>query len=63
MPELQALGVRRVSEGSGPMRATMMLTRRIARELLDHGSFTSFHDDAVPYPEANRLFAARRGTP
>src|SRR6202158_750492 len=30
IPELQDLGVRRVSEGSGPMRATMMLTRKIA---------------------------------
>ena len=54
--ELRDLGVRRVSQGSGPMRATMMLTRRIARELLDHGTYASFHDDAVPYPEANRLF-------
>ncbi|MEO8345804.1 MAG: isocitrate lyase/phosphoenolpyruvate mutase family protein [Betaproteobacteria bacterium] len=54
--ELQALGVRRVSEGSGPMRATMMLTRRIARELLDKGTYTTFHADAIPYPEANGLF-------
>jgi 2-methylisocitrate lyase-like PEP mutase family enzyme len=54
--ELQALGVRRVSEGSGPMRATMMLARKIARELLDKGTYTSFHSDAIPYPEANRLF-------
>ncbi|MEO5882387.1 MAG: isocitrate lyase/phosphoenolpyruvate mutase family protein [Caldimonas sp.] len=54
--ELQALGVRRLSEGSGPMRATMMLTRRIARDLIDSGSYARFHDDAIPYPEANALF-------
>ena len=54
--ELQDLGVRRVSEGSGPMRATMMLVRRIAEELLQKGTYTSFHADAIPYPEANRLF-------
>ncbi len=54
--ELQQLGVRRVSEGSGPMRASMMLTRRIAEELLRHGTYTRYHDDAIPYPEANRLF-------
>lgn len=54
--ELQALGVRRVSEGSGPMRATMMLTRRIAEELLQKGTYTRFHSEAIPYPEANRLF-------
>jgi 2-methylisocitrate lyase-like PEP mutase family enzyme len=54
--ELQDLGVRRVSEGSGPMRATMMLVRRIAEELLQKGTYTRFHADAIPYPEANRLF-------
>ena len=54
--ELQALGVRRVSEGSGPMRASMMLTRKIAQDLLATGTYTRFHTDAVPYPEANKLF-------
>jgi 2-methylisocitrate lyase-like PEP mutase family enzyme len=54
--ELEQLGVRRVSEGSGPMRATMMLARHIARELLDTGTYTRFHADAIPYPDANRLF-------
>ena len=54
--ELQQLGVRRVSEGSGPMRATMMLTRRIAEELQRTGTYTRFHDDAIAYAEANKLF-------
>jgi 2-methylisocitrate lyase-like PEP mutase family enzyme len=54
--ELEQLGVRRVSEGSGPMRAAMMLARRIAEELVQKGTYTSFHDDAVPYAEANKLF-------
>lgn len=58
--ELRDLGVRRLSQGSGPMRATMMLTRRIARELLEQGTYTRFHDDAIPYPEANALFAERQ---
>ena len=58
--EPQELGVRRVSEGSGPMRATMMLTRHIAHELLRSGTYTRFHGDAVPYPEANRLFEQAR---
>ena len=57
--ELQALGVRRLSEGSGPMRAAMMLTRRIARDLIDTGTYARFHDDAIPYPEANALFEAK----
>ncbi len=54
--ELQQLGVRRVSEGSGPMRATMMLTRRIAEELQRTGTYTRFHDDAIAYADANKLF-------
>ena len=57
--ELQALGVRRLSEGSGPMRASMMLTRRIARDLIESGTYARFHDDAIPYPEANALFDAK----
>ena len=55
--ELHDLGVRRVSEGSGPMRAAMMATKRIARELLQSGTYTRFHaENAVPYADANRLF-------
>ena len=54
--ELQQLGVRRVSEGSGPMRAAMMLTRRIAEDLLQTGTYKRFHDDAIAYAEANKLF-------
>lgn len=56
IPELEQLGVRRVSEGSGPMRATMGLARRIAKELLSTGTYKSFHEGSVPYPEANKLF-------
>ena len=56
LAELEAIGVRRVSEGSGPMRASLMLVRRIARELIDTGTYTRFHDDAIPYDEANALF-------
>jgi 2-methylisocitrate lyase-like PEP mutase family enzyme len=54
VPELERLGVRRVSVGSGPMRATLALTARIARELLDAGTYTSF-SDAIPYAGLNRL--------
>jgi 2-methylisocitrate lyase-like PEP mutase family enzyme len=54
--ELERLGVRRVSVGSGPMRAAMGLTRRIAKELKEHGTFASMTDGAMPYKEANELF-------
>jgi len=54
--ELEALGVRRMSQGSGPARAALALTRRIAEELAASGTYASFQRDAMPYPEANRLF-------
>ncbi|HTV56538.1 MAG TPA: isocitrate lyase/phosphoenolpyruvate mutase family protein, partial [Terriglobia bacterium] len=57
--DLERIGVARVSMGSGPMRATLALVRRIARELLENGAYTAFTDDAIPYEEANRLFENR----
>jgi 2-methylisocitrate lyase-like PEP mutase family enzyme len=54
--ELQALGVARVSVGSGPMRATFALTQRIARRMKDEGTFTAFTDDTIPLRDVNRLF-------
>ncbi|MGH9662999.1 MAG: isocitrate lyase/PEP mutase family protein, partial [Bryobacteraceae bacterium] len=51
--ELQRLGVARVSVGSGPMRATMGLVQRIARELREQGTFSAMIDGAMPYAEAN----------
>jgi len=55
--ELEQIGVRRVSEGSGPARAALKTAQTIARELLDRGTYSSYHDAALSYPDANRLFA------
>jgi 2-methylisocitrate lyase-like PEP mutase family enzyme len=55
--ELERLGVKRVSVGSAPMRAIMGLTQRIAKDLRERRSYQSMLDGAIPYPEANRLFA------
>ena len=57
--ELEDLGVRRISVGSGPMRATMALTRRIARELLDSGTYAAITESTIPGQEANQLFLAQ----
>jgi len=54
--ELQRQGVARVSIGSGAMRATMGLTERIAKELLERGTYSAFTEGAMPYADANRLF-------
>jgi 2-methylisocitrate lyase-like PEP mutase family enzyme len=58
--ELEKMGVRRVTVGSGAMRATLGLVQRIAHELRDRGTYTAFLDGAVPYMEANRLFPSKR---
>ena len=54
--ELERLGVARVSIGGGPMRATLTLTRRIAEELRDHGTYTGFTENVLPLRDFNRLF-------
>jgi 2-methylisocitrate lyase-like PEP mutase family enzyme len=53
--ELQSLGVARVSLGSGPMRATMMLLRDIARELKATGTYASFTKRAMSFTDVNDL--------
>lgn len=55
--ELAEMGVRRVSVGSGPARAVMGLAREIGRELIEEGTCASMLDGAIPYPEANAIFA------
>jgi 2-methylisocitrate lyase-like PEP mutase family enzyme len=54
IPELEKLGVRRVSVGSGPMRATLSLLRRIAEELKTSGTYSAM-EGAVPHAEMNKL--------
>jgi 2-methylisocitrate lyase-like PEP mutase family enzyme len=56
IPELKALGVKRVSFGSGPMRAAMGFLRRVAQEAMTAGSYGLMLENAVPYAEINGLF-------
>jgi 2-methylisocitrate lyase-like PEP mutase family enzyme len=58
IPELGKLGVARVSVGSGPMRATLGLLRRVAEELRGVGTYAAL-DGAVSYTEANKLMGHR----
>jgi 2-methylisocitrate lyase-like PEP mutase family enzyme len=53
--DLEALGVARVSVGSGPMRAALAVARRTAHELKTTGTYDAFTEDAVPYNEVNEL--------
>jgi 2-methylisocitrate lyase-like PEP mutase family enzyme len=53
--ELEALGVARVSVGSGPMRASLAVVRDIAHELKAKGTYTSFTGHAMAFGDVNEL--------
>jgi len=54
VPELEKLGVARVSLGSGPMRATLGVLRRVAEELKNSGTYQGL-ENAPSYAEVNQL--------
>jgi 2-methylisocitrate lyase-like PEP mutase family enzyme len=55
--ELASLGVKRISLGSGPMRATLGLLRRLAQELRAHGTYSTM-EGAPSYAEINALMSS-----
>ncbi len=54
VPELQKLGVARVSVGSGAMRATLGLLRRLAEELKTAGTYGAL-EGAISYADVNQM--------
>ncbi|UJR80977.1 isocitrate lyase/PEP mutase family protein [Sandaracinus amylolyticus] len=56
MPELHALGVRRVSVGTGLAQAALATVRKATTELLGHRPSAMFAE-RIPVPELNALFA------
>ena len=56
--QLEDLGVRRISIGGALARAAWGGFVNSAREMMEHGSFTSFRD-ATPFGELNDLFERR----
>jgi 2-methylisocitrate lyase-like PEP mutase family enzyme len=60
IPELESMGVRRVSVGSQIIRATLAVARDAARELLEKGTYGGFLDRTIPYAELNNLMARRQ---
>jgi len=58
-PDLEALGVARVSVGCGPMQATLALTRRIAEELRAHGTWEAMSAGALSAREVNGLMSPK----
>ena len=57
LKELAALGVRRVTFGSGPMRATLGLVRRMAREWREKGTYGTLEAYGIPFADLQKLFA------
>jgi 2-methylisocitrate lyase-like PEP mutase family enzyme len=55
-PELEKLGVARVTVGSGAMRATLGLVQRIAAELKNAGTYSGF-EAGMAYADVNRMLA------
>jgi 2-methylisocitrate lyase-like PEP mutase family enzyme len=53
--ELEALGVARVSVGSGPMRAALAVVRDVARELKSHGTYRAFTGHTMAFKDVNDL--------
>jgi 2-methylisocitrate lyase-like PEP mutase family enzyme len=58
--ELQSLGVRRVSAGSGITQAVYGLAKRATLEMLGSGRYDAMLDRSLSHPELNALFAALR---
>jgi len=54
VPELEKLGVARVSIGSAAMRATLGLVKRIAQELKTSGGYAEL-EGGMAYADANRM--------
>ncbi|WCB95932.1 hypothetical protein DSM104299_04684 [Baekduia alba] len=52
---LSALGIARVSTGSGPARAALSVTQLAARELLDDGTYGAATGGALSYAEVNTI--------
>jgi len=61
VPELQKLGVARVSVGAWFMRVAMSAARRAAAEYLESGTYASSQEDALTSAEMNRLFQRAAG--
>lgn len=61
--ELQDLGVARVSLGSGVMKATLALIKKIADELSTKGTYTTLLQSLSPLPDAASAYRMATGLP
>ncbi len=59
IPELEKLGVARVSTGSSLMRAALGHVRRVAKHLAETGSYSALLEGAVPFTEVMQLLSRK----
>ncbi len=55
LPELEKMGVARVSAGSAVMRAALRVVRRIGKEMLESRSCETLFAGAIPYADLNGM--------
>lgn len=60
--ELQDLGVARLSLGSGLMKATLALIKKVADELTEKGTYSILLDTLTPLPDAATAYKMAIGT-
>lgn len=61
VPELEAMGVARVSVGGGPMFATLGLAQRIAKELFGDGTYNLTREFALSRADVMGMYEGRLG--
>ena len=59
IPELEEIGVKRLSLGPGPMYASMGLLKKIGRELKQEGTYDALLEGAITFDELNALAKPR----
>lgn len=60
VPELERLGVARLSLGTKLTLDAMSVLKKSVTDLLSNGTYESMLEGAIGYPDANRLMAGRR---
>lgn len=53
--QLESVGVRRVSIGSGGYRTAMGMMRKLAKEMMEQGTYRPIEEHAIPFAEVNAL--------
>ena len=59
--ELQDLGVARLSLGSSMLKATLALTKKVADELLENGTYNILLDTLTPLPDTAMAYKMATG--